>query len=173
MSNSCDIGLMCVPQYPTDNKSTSVQVMACCHQAISSYQSQCWNRFMWSYGITMPQWVNLYKKLTCAQYALNQLFQALVRNYILISTNSIVNYLENNLLSMPCICIIKTNTDWNFKKKPQCKIMSSLRKVQLKLSLLVLLPYCSSGNIEMNESVKHQLSVMAKIICSILMWWSI
>ena len=42
----------------TDDKSTLVQVMACCHQATSNYLSQCWPRSMSPYGVTRPQWVN-------------------------------------------------------------------------------------------------------------------
>ena len=39
----------------TDDKSTLVQVMACCRQATSHYLSQCWPRFMSPYGVTRPQ----------------------------------------------------------------------------------------------------------------------
>ena len=42
----------------TDDKSTLVQVMACCLMAPSHYRSQCWPRFMSSYGVTRPQWVD-------------------------------------------------------------------------------------------------------------------
>ena len=42
----------------TDDKSTSVQVMAWCHQATSHYLSQCWPSSMSPYGVTRPQWVN-------------------------------------------------------------------------------------------------------------------
>ena len=42
----------------TDDKSTSVQVMAWCRQATSHYLIQCWPSSMLPYGITRPQWVN-------------------------------------------------------------------------------------------------------------------
>ena len=42
----------------TDDKSTLVQVMACCRQATCHYLSQCWPRSMSPYCITKPQWVN-------------------------------------------------------------------------------------------------------------------
>ena len=42
----------------TDDKSTSVQVMAWCRQATSHYMSQCWPRSLLPYGVTRPQWVN-------------------------------------------------------------------------------------------------------------------
>ena len=41
----------------TDDKSTSVQVMAWCLQAPSHYLSQCWPTSMLPYGINGPQWV--------------------------------------------------------------------------------------------------------------------
>ena len=44
----------------TDDKSTLVQVMAWCHQAISHYLNQCWPRSISPYGITRPQWVKWY-----------------------------------------------------------------------------------------------------------------
>ena len=42
----------------TDDKSTSVQVMAWCHQATNHYLSQCWHRSLSPYGVTRPGWVN-------------------------------------------------------------------------------------------------------------------
>ena len=42
-------------------KSTLVQVMAWCCQATSHYLSQCWPRPMSPYGVTRPQWVNLFQ----------------------------------------------------------------------------------------------------------------
>ena len=45
----------------TDDQSTMVQVMAWCRQASSHYLSQCWPRSLSSYGVTRPQWVNLYR----------------------------------------------------------------------------------------------------------------
>ena len=42
----------------TDDKSTSVQVMAWCRQATSHYMSWCWPRFMLWYGVTRAKWVN-------------------------------------------------------------------------------------------------------------------
>ena len=46
-----------MPRDLTDDKSTSVQVMAWCRQATSHYLSQCWPRFLSLYGVTRPQWV--------------------------------------------------------------------------------------------------------------------
>ena len=55
---SCETALRLMLLDLTDNRSTSVQVMAWCHQATSHYLSQCWPRSMSSYGITRSQWVN-------------------------------------------------------------------------------------------------------------------
>ena len=41
------------------DKSTLVQVMACCLTATSHYQSQCWPRSMSPYVVTRPQWINM------------------------------------------------------------------------------------------------------------------
>ena len=54
---SCEIGLMGLSLELTDDKSTSVQVMAGCHQATSHYLSQYWPISMSSYGITWLKWV--------------------------------------------------------------------------------------------------------------------
>ena len=42
-----------------DDRSTLVNVMAWCRQAISHYLNQCWPRFMSPYGVTKPQWVKV------------------------------------------------------------------------------------------------------------------
>ena len=39
-----------------------LQVMAWCRQATSHYLSQCWPSSMSPYGITRPQWVNIFSK---------------------------------------------------------------------------------------------------------------
>ena len=54
LSSSCEIGLRWLPQKPTDDKSTLVQVMAWCRQAASHYLSHCWPRSM-----SRPQWVKI------------------------------------------------------------------------------------------------------------------
>ena len=46
-----------MPQDPTDDKSTLVQVMAWSRQATSHYLSQCWPRSPTPYGVSKPQWV--------------------------------------------------------------------------------------------------------------------
>ena len=54
----CIIGFRWMPQIPIDDKSTLVQVMAWCHQATSHYLNLCWLRYVSSYGVTRPQWLN-------------------------------------------------------------------------------------------------------------------
>ena len=46
-----------MPQNLTIEKSTLVQVMACCRQAAIHYLNQWWLRSMSLYSITRPQWV--------------------------------------------------------------------------------------------------------------------
>ena len=59
---SCEIALTWKPQDLTDDKSTLVQVMACCLTALS----QCWPSSLPPYGITRPQWVNWSHRVTPA-----------------------------------------------------------------------------------------------------------
>ena len=54
---SCKIALRWMSLHLTGDKSTLVQVMAWCCQAISHYLSQCWLSSLLPYGITRPQWV--------------------------------------------------------------------------------------------------------------------
>ena len=60
LSNSCETALRSMPQNPSDDKSTLVQVMAWCHQAASHYLSQCCPKSLSPYGVTRPQWVKRY-----------------------------------------------------------------------------------------------------------------
>ena len=45
-----------MPRDPTDDKSTLVQVMPWCRQALIHYLRRCWPRSI-PYGVTMPRWV--------------------------------------------------------------------------------------------------------------------
>ena len=65
LSNSCETALRSMPQNPSDDKSTLVQVMAWCHQAASHYLSQCCPKSLSPYGVTRPQWVNSLAPGTC------------------------------------------------------------------------------------------------------------
>ena len=58
LSNSCETALRSMPQNPSEDKSTLVQVMAWCRQAASHYLSQCCPKSLSPYGVTRPQWVN-------------------------------------------------------------------------------------------------------------------
>ena len=57
---SCKIALRWMPLDLTDDKSTLVQVIALCHHATSHYLSQFWPRSLSSYGVTRPEWVNMF-----------------------------------------------------------------------------------------------------------------
>ena len=61
-----EIAIRWMPLNITYHKSTLVQVIASCTRA-SHCQIQCWHSFMWSYGVTRPQWGNF-----CNQYWLNK-----------------------------------------------------------------------------------------------------
>ena len=63
MTDWCDISrgiaLRWISWDLSDDKSTLVQVMAWCRQAISHYLNQCWPRSLPPYGVARPQWVKL------------------------------------------------------------------------------------------------------------------
>ena len=50
---SCEIAIIWMSLYLTDDQSTLVQVMAWCRQATSHYLSQCWPRSLPPYGVTI------------------------------------------------------------------------------------------------------------------------
>ena len=52
---SCEIALMWMSLYFTDDQPTLVQVMAWCRQATIHYLSQCWPRSLSPYSVTRPQ----------------------------------------------------------------------------------------------------------------------
>ena len=62
---TCEIALILMSLDFTDNQSTLVQVMAWCRQATSHYLSQCWPRSALPFGITGPQWVNVWGICHC------------------------------------------------------------------------------------------------------------
>ena len=68
LSNSCETALRSMPQNPSDDKSTLVQVMAWCRQAASHYLSQCCPKSLSPYGVTRPQWV---KQWSCRSLVLS------------------------------------------------------------------------------------------------------
>ena len=56
----CEIGLIWMSPYLTNDQSTLVQVMAWCRQATSHYLSQCWPRSLSPSDVTRPQWVKCF-----------------------------------------------------------------------------------------------------------------
>ena len=55
LSTSCEFAPRWIPLNTFDGKSAFDQVMACCSLATRHYLSQCWPRYLWLYGLTMPQ----------------------------------------------------------------------------------------------------------------------
>ena len=56
---SCETALIWLSLDHTHDKSTLVQVMACCLTAPSHYLNQCWPKSLSPYGVTRLQWVNI------------------------------------------------------------------------------------------------------------------
>ena len=93
---SCEITLRWKSQGLTDDKSTLVQVMAWCRQAIGHYLNQCWPRSMSPYGVTRPQ---------CLP------FIAWTRSACLIAGRMILQWRHHgvwNKLQLKCLCNILT-----------------------------------------------------------------
>ena len=63
LSTSCEFAIMCVSQEFIIDYLTSAQVIAWCRQATSHYLSQCWPTSMSPYGVTSPQWVDIFVAL--------------------------------------------------------------------------------------------------------------
>ena len=61
---SCEIALMWMSLDLTDVQSPLIQVMPWCCQATSHYLSQFWPISLSPYGVTRPQWVNLFGGIT-------------------------------------------------------------------------------------------------------------
>ena len=70
---SCELALRWMLRDLTDDKLTSVQVMAWCRQATSHYLSQCWPRSLSPYGVTRPQWVKTPRSLSSTKKVLKSL----------------------------------------------------------------------------------------------------
>ena len=70
LSTPCELDLSWMPQNPIDDKSTLVQIMILYQKATSL--CQCWARYMWPYGVTTPQWVEMwlyiFNTVQCQQY---------------------------------------------------------------------------------------------------------
>ena len=58
----CEIVIRWISLDLSDDKSTSVQGMACSRQATSHLRRQCWLRSMSPYSVTSPLWFNKYKQ---------------------------------------------------------------------------------------------------------------
>ena len=69
-----------MPHDLTDDKSTSVQIMAWCRQATSHYLNQCWPRSPTPYGITRPQWVNSLAPGKCGRVFECIIFKFIIQN---------------------------------------------------------------------------------------------
>ena len=80
LSNSCETALRSMPQYPSDDKSTLVQVMAWCRQAASHYLSQCCPRSLSPYGVTRPQWVNTLRLRKNGHHFSGDIFKCILLN---------------------------------------------------------------------------------------------
>ena len=64
LGNLCEIALTSMPQNLTNGMSTLVQVMVWSCQATSHYLSKCSPTSTFPYGVTMPQWLTHWGRVT-------------------------------------------------------------------------------------------------------------
>ena len=125
-----------------DDKSTLVQVMAWCHQATSHYLIQCWPRFMATYGVTRPQWVNI---LRLRQNLLDDIFKC---NFL---NESIWILIKNSLKFVPGgpiynILALVQIMDWHRPgDKPLSEPVMVNTDTYMHHSVLIINPWFSAG----------------------------
>ena len=85
-----------MPQGLTDDKSTLVQVMGWCHQAISHYLSQCWPRSVSPYDVTRPQWVKVWGHLDMYFGVTSQIWDK-TSNFSTMNSNCVIIDSSNGL----------------------------------------------------------------------------
>ena len=99
-------------------KSTLVQVMAWCHQATSHNLSQCWPRSMSPYGVTRPQWVNIFHAcLFTGRFSMTRCPPSCLRRFPSPTTSSRVVRRRGRTFSSTTAA---TPTTWNADRRRQC-----------------------------------------------------
>ena len=100
ISTSCDIALKWIAQNAFDGKSTLVQVKDWCRKVEKHYLSLLLSRFLWRYGVTIPQCVKPLSKpilVYCQLDPWNKLLWKLNRNSnIFVQENLFRNILESS-----------------------------------------------------------------------------
>ena len=119
LSNSCETALRSMPQNPSDDKSTLVQVMAWCRQAASHYLSQCCPKSLSPYGVTRPQWVksNEYLYITSNIYTFAMQANKCSQYHNKCKCINFVREHCNELAVLPLVTrrIVQHNTRWSCK----------------------------------------------------------
>ena len=103
LGTRCEIALRWMVQILSNEKSTLIQVKACCLKATSHYLNQCWPRSMLSYSITRPWWVNP-KPWSCWIYFSKQnLFEFPIISQHWVSMSSWNQYSKKTKTHLSCI----------------------------------------------------------------------
>ena len=84
VTDGCDISSKIALRWTSldlnGDKSTLVQVMAWCHQATRHYLNQCWPRYLSSYGVTSPQWVDILRPSQNRRHFAGDIFECIFFN---------------------------------------------------------------------------------------------
>ena len=104
---SYEIALTWISLYLIDDKSTLIQVMTLCPQAASHYLRKCRHRFMPTYGVTRPQWVN--KLLLFSQHCFLSHFNHSTLSYHAFPLNHYI-HISTSASSVTCSSSTTNNT---------------------------------------------------------------
>ena len=130
---SYEIALTWISLYLTDDKSTLVQVMTWCPQTASHYLRKCRPRFMSTYGVTRPHWVN--KLLLFSQHCFLSHFTPQYPQLTCLSTQPLYSHYH--------ICFLCHLLIFHNKKKKHLNLLSSITKPLLTHTLSSFCDYPS------------------------------
>ena len=97
MGIHCDFALRWMPKNPTNNKSTLVQVMAWCSQAISHFTNQCWPRSLSLHWVSRPQRFKTWRPLQNGRYFVDDTCKCVfLSKTVGISIKILLKFVRNN-----------------------------------------------------------------------------
>ena len=132
---------------PADDKSTLVQVMACCCQEAMHFLIQCWPRSMSPYDITRPQWASLTHWVRVTHICVSKLTIIGLYNGLLPGRRQAIIWTNAGIL---LIGALGTNVS-----EILIKICTfSLKKMSLKMSSGKVRPSCVSLNVLITHATK-------------------
>ena len=146
VSISSEIALWWMPEDLIDEKSTLVQVMACCHQATSHYLNQCWPSSLTLNDITRPQWVNALRPRQNGWHFAYAIFKCILLNEkwisIEISLTFISNRPINNIPALVQIMAWCQPDDKPWSEAMMVRLPTHICVTMSQASYMVSAPHC-------------------------------